>query len=230
MRRSCFVRQRSWACPERSCSWVTATTTAMGVDQSPPQAVEWFRQAAQTGYPDAVMQLGLCYMYGHGTATDEKQAAELFQQAASAGNIRAMNELGLCYEAGRGVEKDIHRAAELYRQAAQSGMAAAQCNLGVLYREGLGVEQDDRKAAALFRASAGQALPVDSSCWGCTWRTAGASIGMKSRRRRSTAVRRDRAIPTEWRRWPGAMSTASGWSATPIWRRISMTGQPPGAM
>ena len=67
----------------------------MGVDQSPPQAVEWFRQAAQTGYPDAVMQLGLCYLYGHGTATDEKQAAELFQQAASAGNIRAMNELGL---------------------------------------------------------------------------------------------------------------------------------------
>ena len=84
------------------------------------------------GYPDAVMQLGLCYLYGHGTATDEKQAAELFQQAASEGNIRAMNELGLCYEAGRGVEKDIHRAAELYRQAAQSGMAAAQCNLGVL--------------------------------------------------------------------------------------------------
>ena len=43
-------------------------------------------------------------------------------------------------------------------------------------------------------------------------------------------MRRDRATPTEWRRWPGAMSTASGWSATPIWRRISMTGRPAGAM
>ena len=41
-------------------------------------------------------------------------------------------------------------------------------------------------------------------------------------------MRQGRAIPTEWRRWPGAMSTASGWNATPIWRRISMTGRPAG--
>ena len=72
------------------------------------------------------MQLGLCYLYGHGTATDEKQAAELFQQAAEQDYAPAQCDLGLSYENGSGVEKDKAKAVECYRKAAEQDYAPAQ--------------------------------------------------------------------------------------------------------
>ncbi len=136
-----------------------------------------------------------------------------------------MNELGLCYEMGRGVEKDIHRAAELYRQAAQGGMAAAQCNLGVLYREGLGVGRTTARRRPCSGPAA-QGFARGQFLLGLHLED-GRGID-RNEKQAAQEYRRaaGQTIPTEWQRWPGAMSTVSGWSATPIWRRISMTGRP----
>jgi len=48
-------------------------------------AMEWYRKAADAGYPPAELSVGILYMSGRGTPKDPKQAADWFRRAAEHG-------------------------------------------------------------------------------------------------------------------------------------------------
>jgi hypothetical protein len=72
--------------------------------------VEWFQKAAEHGIATAQWKLGLAYLNGLGTATDDRKAAQWITRAANQGKPRAQCALSQLYFAGRGVPKDLVRA------------------------------------------------------------------------------------------------------------------------
>ena len=56
-------------------------------------AMEWYRKAADAGYPPAELSVGILHMAGRGTPKDPKQAAEWFRRAAEHGLPEAQVQL-----------------------------------------------------------------------------------------------------------------------------------------
>ena len=56
-------------------------------------AMEWYRKAADAGYPPAELSVGILYMAGRGTPKDPKQAADWFRRAAEHGLPEAQVQL-----------------------------------------------------------------------------------------------------------------------------------------
>src|SRR3569833_198047 len=48
-------------------------------------AMDWYRKAADAGYPPAELSLGIMYMSGRGTSKDPKTAVDWFRRAAEHG-------------------------------------------------------------------------------------------------------------------------------------------------
>ncbi len=102
------------------------------VSKDYPQALLWFRKAADAGNPSGMLFLGaMCYL-GNGIPEDWGLAASWYRKAADLGNPDAMYDLGRMYENGRGVGKDLKQATALYRRAAQLGNTEAEAGLARL--------------------------------------------------------------------------------------------------
>jgi TPR repeat protein len=56
-------------------------------------AMDWYRKAADAGYPPAELSVGILYMAGRGTPKDPKQAADWFRRAAEHGLAEAQVQL-----------------------------------------------------------------------------------------------------------------------------------------
>ena len=93
----------------------------LGVPQDFPEAVKWYRKAAEQG---------------------NAKAFKWYHKAAEQGNVEAQFNLGLMYEKRQGVPQDYVEAGNWYRRAAEQGFAEAQTNLGTMYFTGLGVPKD----------------------------------------------------------------------------------------
>ena len=72
--------------------------------------IDWLRQSAEMGHPEAQYQLGMALNAGRGTTANAPQAALWFERAAVGGNERAMRSLGIAYLTGRGREPDDSQA------------------------------------------------------------------------------------------------------------------------
>lgn len=71
-----------------------------GLPRDPKQTVAWERKAADQGWVDAQLWLGLDYGGGYGMPKDQKQADFWYRKAADQGSYRAMGMLALtAYEA-----------------------------------------------------------------------------------------------------------------------------------
>ncbi|MDD9910088.1 MAG: peptidoglycan-binding protein [Ahrensia sp.] len=92
--------------------------------------------AAQSGDPKALFQIGLRYSEGSGVDRDLSKSAKWFGHAAELGFAPAQYSLGSLYEKGIGVDRDLARSAQLYEQAAQQGNARAMHNLAVIRATG----------------------------------------------------------------------------------------------
>ena len=114
--------------------------------KSYPEAVKWFRKAAEQGHSEAQYYLGCCYDSGEGVDQDYALAVEWYRKAAEQGHSEAQYSLGWCYDSGQGVDQDDALAVEWYRKAADQGDADAQCDLGHCYASGQGVDQDWEEA------------------------------------------------------------------------------------
>jgi hypothetical protein len=118
-------------------------------------AVEWFRKAADQGYPQGQFGLGWMYANGRGVPKDENEAVQWYRKAAEQGYDFAQTNLGAMYADGRGVAKDDVEAVKWYRKAADHGDALAQRLLGNMYLQGRGgLPKDDEQAAEWYRLAA----------------------------------------------------------------------------
>ena len=81
-----------------------------GVEKDPEQAAFWYKQAANSGHPEAQFFLALLYSSGKGVKRDEEQAERWVSSSATQGYASAMAELGKRFANGTGVAKDDKRA------------------------------------------------------------------------------------------------------------------------
>lgn len=76
------------------------------------KAVNWYRAAADQGYPEGIAGLAAMYAKGEGVAQDNEKARELFEKAGEAGHAGSIRVLISAYEkGGLDVQKDATQAA-----------------------------------------------------------------------------------------------------------------------
>ena len=97
-----------------------------GVSKNHPQAVKWFRRAADRNYAPAQGLLGHCYSNGEGVQKNYAEAVKWFRKAAEQNFSRAQCELGGCYALGQGVPKDYVIAYKWFLLAAARGDELAE--------------------------------------------------------------------------------------------------------
>ena len=89
-------------------------------DLSPniPQAMHWYRQAAEAGYASAQHNLASLHARGMGTPRDWEAATLWFGKAAAQGHTTARMELGTMLASGTGGTRDFAQGMKLLRSAA----------------------------------------------------------------------------------------------------------------
>jgi TPR repeat protein len=140
--------------------------TADGVVQSLPDAVHWYRQAAEGGDVAAQVRLGLIYFIeppGPASLTGVEEAARdggdkggSEGEGNAAGIAPLPGALAQFFPHGVTVRQDFAEALKWNRLAAEAGSADAQARLGHQYALGLGVAADPAAAERWFAAAAEQ--------------------------------------------------------------------------
>ena len=82
------------------------------------QAVDWLRQAAESGHTGAMIHLGKLYKSGVGTPQNYALAARWLGDAARAGDAEGMVEFGRLHRSGVGVEQNAVEAYVWFNRAA----------------------------------------------------------------------------------------------------------------
>jgi TPR repeat protein len=121
-----------------------------------PEAVQWFRKAANSGNSNGQHGLADMYQRGLGVQKSYKESLKWNLKSAEQGNPIGQARLGLMYGDGLGVPKDNEKALELYVKSAMQGDPLGQVNLGISYIQGWGVEKDWKVALKWVRKSAKQ--------------------------------------------------------------------------
>jgi len=97
------------------------------------EAVNYLQKSAGSGFPEAQLLLGLCYINGDGISKNTDEALNLFRKSAEQNNPDAQHRLGLCYLIGLGVTQREEEAVYWLQKAADQGHKGAQKSLGDLY-------------------------------------------------------------------------------------------------
>ena len=103
--------------------------------------------AANSGDPTALFELGMRYSDGKTVKRDMVESAKWFERSAGAGFAPAQYSIGSLYEKGIGVEKNINTASDWYAKAALQGNARAMHNLAVIKATGTGNGDADMETA-----------------------------------------------------------------------------------
>lgn len=137
--------------PEPVVTAPAATVASTPADTGPIA----LREAADSGDPKAMFEIGARYSEGRGTKADNAKAAEWYERAAELGVAPAQYRIGNMYEKGVGVTRDLKKAKTWYQMAAEQGNASAMHNLAVLYAMGADGTTDNESAARWFNKAAG---------------------------------------------------------------------------
>lgn len=108
------------------------------------------RNAADSGDPMAMFEIGSRYAEGRGVKDDMAAAAKWYERSAELGFAPAQYRIGNLYEKGLGVTRDIAKAKTWYQMAAAQGNASAMHNLAVLFAMGADGAVDNESAARWF--------------------------------------------------------------------------------
>ena len=126
------------------------------VERDLPEALKWYRRAAELGHVEAQRKLSEWYFKGEVVEEDRVEAVKWCRKAAEQGHAESQNVLGRCYSEGWGVEQDRTEAVKWYRKAAEQGVGVGQYNLAFCYEFGMGIEQDYVEAVNWYRKAAEQ--------------------------------------------------------------------------
>jgi len=99
-------------------------------------AIRYYRMAADIGYSEAMVNLGVMYYEGVGVGVDRNVAFGYYKMAAEKANASALNDLGVMYF--EAVPPDYISAARFFKQSADLGFVNGQINLANMYYEGYG--------------------------------------------------------------------------------------------
>ena len=113
------------------------TAGRAGVTQNFENAALWFREAADSGIPNASYNLGVLYHQGLGVERDLDRALYWYREAAKKGHPEAQYNLGISYIEGIGVDYNAPLAAAFFESSANQGIIEAAYNLGLIYENGL---------------------------------------------------------------------------------------------
>ena len=94
-----------------------------GTDE--PEALTWFRLAAEQGHAGAQFELGVMYYEGGTVAQNFSWAARWFGLAADQGDAPAQDRLGLMYRFGVGVQMYFGEALRWFRVSAEQSIKTA---------------------------------------------------------------------------------------------------------
>ena len=81
----------------------------------------WERAGAESGDPQAMIQMAMAYMNGDGVEQDAEKAAEYMQKAAELDDPTAQFNMGIYCLQGQGVTRDFDRAYEWMQKAKENG-------------------------------------------------------------------------------------------------------------
>ncbi|MCQ2079836.1 MAG: sel1 repeat family protein [archaeon] len=115
------------------------------VTQDKRRAAELYGTAADRGYVQAMLRMGIMLMEGDGIEQDYREAAKYFLRASERGNADAMYLLALLYADGKGVDRIPSQAAHWLFEAAKGGSHGAMVELAIWLRDGENYIQTDRE-------------------------------------------------------------------------------------
>ncbi len=108
------------------------------------------REAADSGDPKAMFEIGSRYAEGRGVKADMAEAAKWYERSAQMGFAPAQYRIGNFNEKGIGVARDVAKAKTWYQMAAEQGNASAMHNLAVLFAMGVDGTTDNESAGRWF--------------------------------------------------------------------------------
>ena len=108
----------------------------LGVPQSYPEAMAWYRKAAAQNLPQAQFNIGTLYFYGYGVERNPREAVNWFRLAARQNLGEGQYMLGLAYHEGTGVQADATQALDWFVKSALMGYPAGQLMAGMVYLSG----------------------------------------------------------------------------------------------
>lgn len=120
------------------------------------KALKYWQPLAKNNHPDALYNIGLLYMKGHGVEQNYIQAKEYFKQAAFYGSADAAYNLGVLYKRGKVGHPSSKTAIYWWKQAAEQGHADSQFNYGVMLAYGNGLKKDVPAALQWWNKAAAQ--------------------------------------------------------------------------
>ncbi len=144
-----IAKQLKSAVGEYDLALIYAEGKGQTTDSAKAQAM--FEDAANQGYPLAMLSLADQYFYGELGRRDEAAALGWYKKAAAAGNLDAVYQLGLLAETGVGTPLSYADALRYYQQAAVKGDSKAKLALARMYQFGLGVNKDVQHAKELYQ-------------------------------------------------------------------------------
>ena len=174
-------------------------------EPNPPEALKWFRSAAEKNHPLAADSVGRLYQRGSGgVKQDYKEAIKWFKKAESLGCTRAQVHLAEMVFSGWGCTKNIEQADALcekvlprIRAEADQGGPEAQFLLGWMYSEGMGLPPSQIDAIKRIRQAADQGYVF-------------AIIEMGLRYKRGRGVEKDLTKAIEWYQRAADLGAAAG--------------------
>lgn len=126
------------------------TVTEVPVEAGPAA----LREAAMTGDPRALFEIGNRYMEGRGVQENLAEAAKWFETSAAKGFAPALYRMGNFNEKGLGMPRNLTKAVDWYQQAAKQGNTSAMHNLAVLFASGANGTPDNASAVHWFTEAA----------------------------------------------------------------------------
>lgn len=115
---------------------------------------EWMKQQADTGNPDAQLNLGVMHAYGLGTETDAVAAIECFQRTADQDHPLGIYNCGIACFDGRAVQFDPDLAVKHFKRGADENHTLSILALAQCHREPMRYRYDKEIAFKLYKQAA----------------------------------------------------------------------------
>jgi TPR repeat protein len=124
------------------------------VDADISQALEWFKNAANAGNSDAMVELARVYALDKqftGMERNEFESKRWILEAEKRNNPKALYTIGLMYEEGFPFTASYETAFEYFRKAAAKGILNAYVKLYIAYQYGKGTDPNLKRAIYWLR-------------------------------------------------------------------------------